>query len=83
MWLSVSYITYTASSHEQTGNIITFAIFEEINLVLNKHNSEEYESMSSSIDDLSTYNDYDDGYMSTNALRSRGHSGRKSNTPRH
>ena len=36
----VLYITYTTQSHEQTGNIITFAHFEEGNLVENEHNSE-------------------------------------------
>ena len=31
------------SSHEQTGKIIIFAQFEEVNLVENGHNTEEYE----------------------------------------
>ena len=31
----VSYIPYTTSSHEQNGDIITFAQFEEVNLVEN------------------------------------------------
>ena len=34
----VSYIPYTTSSHEQTGNIITFAEFEEGDLVGNECN---------------------------------------------
>ena len=36
----VSYILYATSSHEKTGNIITFAQFEEGNLVENEHNAE-------------------------------------------
>ena len=36
----VSYIQYATSFHEQTGNIITFAHFEEGNLVENERNSE-------------------------------------------
>ena len=41
MWPLVSNITYTTSSHEQTGNIITFAQFEEEDLIENKRNIEE------------------------------------------
>ena len=41
----VSYITYSTSYHEQTGNIITFARFEEGVLLENKHNKEEDESI--------------------------------------
>ena len=37
---SVLYIPYATPSHEQTGNIITFANFEEGNLVENEHNAE-------------------------------------------
>ena len=61
MQLSVLYITYTTSSHEQTGDIITFAKFEEGNLLENKINTEEDESISNSIDELYTDNDSDDG----------------------
>ena len=35
--LAVSYITYTTSSREQTGNIITFSQFEEGNLLSETH----------------------------------------------
>ena len=66
---AVSYIPNNISYHEQTGNIITFAQFEEVNLVENERNVEEDESISSSIDELYTYNDSDDGSISTNALR--------------
>ena len=31
MWMAVSYILYTTSSHEHTGNVIAFAHFEEVN----------------------------------------------------
>ena len=34
----VLYITYTTSSHEKTGDIITFSHFEEENLVENECN---------------------------------------------
>ena len=33
MWPVVSYIPYATSSHAKTGNIITFAQFEKLNLV--------------------------------------------------
>ena len=42
---SVSYIPCATSSHEQNGNIISFAQFEEVNLVENEHNAEEDESI--------------------------------------
>ena len=41
MWPEVSYILYATSYHEQTGDIITFAQFEEGNLVENERNAEE------------------------------------------
>ena len=41
----VSYILYTTSYHEQTGGIVTFAQFEEGNLVENEHNTEDDESI--------------------------------------
>ena len=66
---AVSYIPYGTSSHEQTGNIITFAQFEERNSVENKHNAEEDESILDSIDESSTENDSDKGYISTSALK--------------
>ena len=48
---AVSYILYTASSHEQTGDLITFALFEEGTF------AEEDESISASIDESYTYYD--------------------------
>ena len=65
----VSYIPYTTSSHENTGNILNFAQFEEGGLVENERNVEEYESILSSIYELSTYNDADYWYISTNSLK--------------
>ena len=62
------YIPYATSSHEQTGDIITYAQFEEDDLVKNGCNAEEYESTSYSIDELSTDDDPDGGYISTNSL---------------
>ena len=41
----VLYITYATSSHEQTGNILTFAQFGERNLSENEWNLVEYESI--------------------------------------
>ena len=38
---TVSYILHAKLSHEQTGKIITFPQFEEVNLVENEHNVEE------------------------------------------
>ena len=64
----ILYIPYATSSHEQAGNIISFAHFEEGDLLENLHNTEEYESISDSIDELSTYDDYGDGSISTNTL---------------
>ena len=64
----VSYIPYATASHEQTGDILTFANFEENNSVENKRNLEEDESIFSLVVELSIYNDSDDGYISTNAL---------------
>ena len=65
---AVSYILHDTSYHEKTGNIITFAQFEEDYLVENKRNTEEDESILSSIDELFADNDSDDGYISMNAL---------------
>ena len=66
---AVSYILYTTSSHEQTGDIITFLQFEEGNLVGNELNTEEDEPILSSIYELSTDDDSDDRSISTNALK--------------
>ena len=38
MWLEVLYILYNKSYHDQTGDIITFAHFEEGNVVENERN---------------------------------------------
>ena len=40
MWPAVLYIIYAASSHEQTGDIISFAQFGEVYLVEYERNSE-------------------------------------------
>ena len=42
---AVLYIPYATSSHEKTGDILTFAHFEEGGLVENERNVEEYESI--------------------------------------
>ena len=42
---SLVYILYAKSSHEQTGNIITFSHFEEEDLVKNECNAAECESV--------------------------------------
>ena len=63
-----SYILYATSSHEQTGDIITFAHFEDKKLVETKGNEEEYGSILYSIEELSTEDDSNDGSISTNAL---------------
>ena len=65
---SLSYILYTTSDHEQTGNIITFEQFEEGNLVENERNAEKYESHLFSINDLYTYDDSDNGSISKSAI---------------
>ena len=41
MWPSVSYIPYATSSKEQTGDMITFTQFEEVNLLLEFRNGTE------------------------------------------
>ena len=46
---AVLYIPYTTSSHEQTGDLITFAQFEEGYLEEIKRNIEEDESILASI----------------------------------
>ena len=56
----VLYIPYTTSSHEQTGDIITFAQFEEGDLLENEHNIVEYESISYSLDEYYVDNSYDE-----------------------
>ena len=65
---SVSYIPYTTLSHEQTGYIITFAQFEEENLVENKHNIAEGKSILPSINESYIYDESDEGSMSSNFL---------------
>ena len=62
-------IPWATLSHEQTGDIITFAQFEEGNLVVNECNvGEDNELMSASIDDSSTDDDSGDGSISMKAL---------------
>ena len=66
---AVLYTPYATSSHEQTVGIITFAQFEEGNLVEKKCDTEEDESISASIDESYIYNDSDGGSISTDALK--------------
>ena len=66
---AVSYIPYATSSHKQTGNIMTFEQSEERNLVENERNAEEDESIFSSIYELSTDYNSDEGSISTNPLK--------------
>ena len=66
---SIVYIFFATSSHEQTGNIITFAQFEEGDLVENERNAEEDESISDSIDETYRENYYYDRYISMSALK--------------
>ena len=66
---ALSYIPYATSHYEQTGNIITFAQFQQGNLVENERNTEKEETISDSIDELSTYNDSDRVSISTNTLK--------------
>ena len=49
MRLSVTYTPFATSSMEQTGNIITFAKFEEVNLLTKNHKYAE--SVDKSVDD--------------------------------
>ena len=65
---AVSFFLHVRSPHEQTNGIITFAHFEEGGLVENESNAEDDKSILASIDELSTYNDSDNGSISTNAL---------------
>ena len=58
--LEVSCIPYAKSSHEQTGDIIAFAQFEEGYLFKNRRNLVEGESISASIDKSSAGNNSDD-----------------------
>ena len=50
----VTYMIYVTYYHEQTGDIITFAQFEEGSLVVNECNIGEDESNSVLIDESST-----------------------------
>ena len=59
---------FTTSSHEQTGGIIIFSQFEEVNLVENKHNAEEDESITNSIYQSYIYDDCNVRFISKNAL---------------
>ena len=68
MSLAVSYILYATSSHKQTGSIKFFAQFEKGSLVENKHNAKEDKSILASINESSTDDNFDDGYMSKNYL---------------
>ena len=63
----VYYVCYIISW--KTGNIITFEQFEEDNLVEKKRNVEEDESISYSIDELSTNDESDHGSISRKYLK--------------
>ena len=62
------YIPYGTSSHEQNGNIITFAQFEEGGVLENNRNAEENKSISAPIDESSTDNEYNGGSISTSTI---------------
>ena len=62
----VSSISYATPPREQTGEIITFAQFEEGGLVENEHNAEENESIYASIYESSIYDDSDSRSIRTN-----------------
>ena len=64
----VSFITYTTSSDEQTGNIITLAQFKEGNLAENERNVAEDESILSLINESSTDNDSDNRSIGMNNI---------------
>ena len=64
----VSYILYAISLHEKPCDIITFAQFEDGNLVENECNEEEDKSSLSSIDESSTDDESDYLSISTNDL---------------
>ena len=57
---AVLYIPYATSSHEQTGNIITFSQFEEGCFLGNGHTLVKEESILDSIDELSEDDNFDD-----------------------
>ena len=63
----VSYILYAISSHEQTGNIITFAQFEE-GVYWEKRNVKEDGLILDSIDDSYIDNDSDELSIIINAF---------------
>ena len=59
---------YAKSSHKKTGDIITFAQFEEVNLVENECNLVEDKYNLAPIDEPYIENDFDDGSINTNDL---------------
>ena len=65
---AVSFIPHATSSHEQTGDIITFLQFEEGNLLEKYRNLVEDKPISDSIDESFSYDNSDDEYISTDAL---------------
>ena len=69
MWPAVLYILYDKSCNEQTGDIFTFSLFENRNLVENERNTDEDKSISDSIDESSTENGSDDESINKNAIK--------------
>ena len=65
---SVLYIPYATYSHEKTGGIITFALFEEGGLLENKRNFEEDEPILASINEASVDENSDEESISTDNL---------------
>ena len=68
MRLSVLYISYATSFHEQTGDNKKIPHFEKGVLVESERNTEEDKSISASIDKSSTYYDSDVRSTITNTL---------------
>ena len=65
---AVLYIPYATYSHEKTGGIITFALFEEGGLLENKRNFEEDEPILASINEASVDENSDEESISTDNL---------------
>ena len=66
---AILLIPYDISSHEKTGDIITFAQFEEGDLLENEQKLVEDELVTASIDDSSAYDNSDDESISMDTLK--------------
>ena len=66
---AVLYISFATYSHEKTGNVVTFAQFEEGNLLENECNLLGDQSISDSIDDSSTKDNSDEIIISTKTIK--------------